>query len=57
MQSFPEIDRVAWFGIDEARRRMLPAQAVFLDRLLALLQERSTGSASQDQIAPPKNIR
>jgi predicted NUDIX family NTP pyrophosphohydrolase len=57
VQSFPEIDRVAWFGLDEARRRMLPAQAVFLDRLLALLQERSTGSASQDQNAPPKNIR
>jgi hypothetical protein len=36
---------------------MLPAQAVFLDRLLALLQEGSTGSAPQDQIAPPKNIR
>jgi predicted NUDIX family NTP pyrophosphohydrolase len=31
----PEVDRVAWFGPDEARRRLNPAQAVFVDRLLA----------------------
>ncbi len=32
-QSFAEIDRAAWFGMDEARRRILPGQALFLDRL------------------------
>ena len=32
-QSFPEIDRVAWFGTAEARLRVKPAQAVFIDRL------------------------
>ena len=32
-RSFPEIDRVAWFDIPEARRRIKPAQARFLDRL------------------------
>ncbi len=32
-QSFPEVDRAEWFGIDEARRRINPAQAAFLDRL------------------------
>ena len=35
--SFPEIDRVAWFSIDEARARLNPAQTVFLDRLAAAL--------------------
>jgi predicted NUDIX family NTP pyrophosphohydrolase len=30
---FPEIDRVEWFFLDEARTRLNPAQAVFLDRL------------------------
>jgi predicted NUDIX family NTP pyrophosphohydrolase len=30
---FPEIDRAAWFGLDEARKRINPAQAAFLDRL------------------------
>jgi predicted NUDIX family NTP pyrophosphohydrolase len=33
MQAFPEIDRVAWFGLPEARRMIKPAQAPFLDRL------------------------
>lgn len=30
---FPEVDRAAWFGIDEAKRRILPAQAPLLDEL------------------------
>ena len=34
---FPEIDRAAWFGLDEARRRILPAQAPFLDEVEARL--------------------
>jgi predicted NUDIX family NTP pyrophosphohydrolase len=33
LQAFPEIDRVAWFAPDEARRRIKDAQAAFLDRL------------------------
>ena len=32
-QSFPEVDRCAWFGLPEARRRITPAQAALLDRL------------------------
>ncbi|MEJ5990081.1 NUDIX domain-containing protein [Ramlibacter sp. PS3R-8] len=36
-QSFPEIDRVAWFGPAEARARLLPGQAPFIDALEALL--------------------
>jgi predicted NUDIX family NTP pyrophosphohydrolase len=35
--SFPEVDRVAWLGLEEARARMLPAQLPFIDRLEALL--------------------
>jgi predicted NUDIX family NTP pyrophosphohydrolase len=33
MREFPEVDRAAWFGLDEARERINPAQAAFLDRL------------------------
>lgn len=33
MQAFPEIDRAAWFGIGEARERILESQVAFLDRL------------------------
>ena len=35
MRSFPEIDRVEWFGLAEARERLKAAQAPFLDRLEA----------------------
>jgi predicted NUDIX family NTP pyrophosphohydrolase len=36
-QSFPEVDRAAWFAPDEARKKILPGQAPFIDRLLAAL--------------------
>ena len=31
--TFPEIDRAAWFGIADARRKILKEQMVFVDRL------------------------
>jgi predicted NUDIX family NTP pyrophosphohydrolase len=34
-RSFPEIDRAAWFDPETARRKLVPAQAEFIDRLLA----------------------
>jgi predicted NUDIX family NTP pyrophosphohydrolase len=33
-QEFPEVDRAEWFDLAEARRRILPAQAELLDRLV-----------------------
>ena len=33
-QAFPEIDRAGWFGADEAREKLIAAQAAFVDRLL-----------------------
>ena len=36
-QSYPEVDRAAWFTLDEARAKLNAAQAAFLDRLVALL--------------------
>jgi predicted NUDIX family NTP pyrophosphohydrolase len=33
LQAFPEIDRVAWFDPDEARRRIKEAQIPLIDRL------------------------
>lgn len=32
-RAFPEVDRAAWFPLDEARRRILPGQAALLDAL------------------------
>lgn len=34
----PEVDRVAWFALDEARRRAHPVQAEFVDRLRTQLE-------------------
>ena len=36
MREFPEVDRAAWLSLSEAREKIHPAQAAFLDRLLAL---------------------
>lgn len=33
MREFPELDRVAWFALDEARAVIVRAQTAFLDRL------------------------
>jgi predicted NUDIX family NTP pyrophosphohydrolase len=43
-RSFPEIDRASWFGIADARRKILKGQAVFLERLLGTF-----GRAEGDQ--------
>ena len=36
MQEFPEVDRAAWFALDEARRMILSSQLPLLDRLARL---------------------
>ena len=43
-ESFPEIDRVAWFAPDEARRRIKPTQVPLIDRLEAALDGRAGSS-------------
>ncbi len=37
VQQFPEIDRAAWFGLAEARVKLVGGQVPYLDRLVALL--------------------
>jgi predicted NUDIX family NTP pyrophosphohydrolase len=39
IQAFPEIDRVEWFDLDAARRKLKAAQVPFLDRLEAELAD------------------
>ena len=36
-RSFPETDRAAWFTLDAARAKIIPAQAEFLHRLMQSL--------------------
>jgi predicted NUDIX family NTP pyrophosphohydrolase len=35
-QSFPEVDRAAWFSLADARQKLIAAQVDLLDRLPAL---------------------
>jgi len=37
MQSFPEVDRAAWFTPEQARQKILPGQAPFIELLLGRL--------------------
>lgn len=39
VRAFPEIDRVEWFELGEARRRLKAAQVPFLDRLESALAD------------------
>jgi predicted NUDIX family NTP pyrophosphohydrolase len=36
---FPEVDRAEWLGLEGARRKMLPGQVEFIDRLLTRVQD------------------
>ncbi len=36
-RSFPEVDRIAWFALDEARQKIIAYQRPFLDQLEASL--------------------
>jgi predicted NUDIX family NTP pyrophosphohydrolase len=39
MQAFPEIDRAAWFSLDEARTKIVAGQRAILDELARLVSE------------------
>lgn len=39
MQSFPEVDRAAWFAPNLAKVKFLPGQQGFIDRLVAALHK------------------
>ena len=39
VRQVPEIDRVAWFRVDDARPRLFAGQQLFLDRLQEMLDE------------------
>jgi predicted NUDIX family NTP pyrophosphohydrolase len=43
MQSFPEVDRAAWFPLAEARVKILASQAPLLDELEAIAAGASSG--------------
>jgi len=38
MQEFPEIDKADWFNLEEAAKKLVPAQVLFLERLAKQLR-------------------
>jgi predicted NUDIX family NTP pyrophosphohydrolase len=38
LASFPEVDRIAYFTVPQARRKILPGQRPFIEELVALLK-------------------
>ena len=38
MRTYPEVDRAAWYGLEEARVRILRGQRPFLDQLEAMVK-------------------
>ncbi|MBD0294257.1 MAG: NUDIX domain-containing protein [Flavisolibacter sp.] len=36
-QTFPEVDKAAWFGVEEAKKKINPAQAALIDDLIERL--------------------
>jgi predicted NUDIX family NTP pyrophosphohydrolase len=53
LQSFPEIDRVEWFEVKEARRKLKAAQVPFLDRLQAALAADTQAGEDSPAGTPP----
>ena len=47
-QRFAEVDRAAWFGVDEARKRLQPGQIPILDELLRRLGMASGATIHRD---------
>ena len=59
MRDFPEVDRAQWFPIAEARRRINPAQAEFIDRLPPASAAAGPGDAPgpADELLVPVRLR
>ena len=47
LQTFPEVDRAAWYDLEAARRKLLPGQLPLLDRLEAAITSSPGGSVLQ----------
>jgi predicted NUDIX family NTP pyrophosphohydrolase len=43
IREYPEIDRAGWFGLDEARAKILKGQVAFLGRLAEMLAKNRAG--------------
>jgi predicted NUDIX family NTP pyrophosphohydrolase len=50
MQEFPEVDRAAWFSLEEAAEKIHPGQAAFLQELARLVED--SGGEGREPLLP-----
>ena len=50
MIEVPEVDRAEWFGLEEARVRLNPAQVKLVDRLVACLDQTTRRRYNTDSV-------
>jgi len=50
-QSFPEVDKAAWFSIAEARKKINPAQVAFIEELVTKLDAKKETPGSEQSVA------
>lgn len=53
MQSFPEVDKVAWFPLSHARLKLLKGHLGFLDRLMEVLSAHGADKPSEGDTSRP----
>lgn len=54
-QRFPEVDRASFFSMEQAREKINAAQAVFLDRLIELLDSGQSAGGQISTESRPRN--
>ena len=56
VRRFPEVDRAAWWNLEQARQKLVAAQREFLDRLAARLGPRSASNYDWDEGSLGSNL-
>ena len=52
IREYPEIDRAGWFGLDEARTKILKGQLALLDRLAEMVARSNAGGNFLQKVSP-----
>jgi predicted NUDIX family NTP pyrophosphohydrolase len=52
VKEYPEIDRAAWFDVNDAKLKILKGQAGFLDRLIAMIGYAPVSEADSSNVNP-----
>ena len=56
-QDFPEVDRAAWFSLEEARTRLLRGQVGFIDELQGLVSQREMHKSADPRFLKDEQVQ